>query len=57
MSSCSGNWTDSGAGHLTLSINGQGPAAWNYAIEDNVLTMRNAQGIELKYNRRAYTQF
>jgi hypothetical protein len=53
MSSCAGTWTDSGRGHLTASINGQVPTEWDYSIENGVLTMRNGQGSEIKYNRRA----
>jgi hypothetical protein len=55
VSSCSGTWTDSGTGQVTLTVNGQGPKVWNYSIENNVLTLKNDQGIELKYNRRAFT--
>jgi hypothetical protein len=51
-SSCSGTWSVSNGTRLTASINGQAPAQWDYSIENAVLTMKNAQGVELKYNRR-----
>jgi hypothetical protein len=52
MSSCSGTWSVSNGTRLTASLNGQPPAQWDYSIENAVLTMKNAQGVELKYNRR-----
>jgi hypothetical protein len=55
MSSCSGTWTDSGTRQLTMTINGQGPTVWSYSIENDVLTLKNDQGIEFKYNRRAFS--
>ncbi|GAC1413082.1 MAG: hypothetical protein NVSMB53_10410 [Gemmatimonadaceae bacterium] len=52
ISSCSGTWTDSGAGHLAVSMNGQVPMEWDYSIDNAVLTTRDAHGREAKYNRR-----
>jgi Domain of unknown function (DUF4440) len=51
ISSCSGTWTDAGGRHLSVSINGQVPTAWDYSIENGVLSMRVGQGREVKYNR------
>jgi hypothetical protein len=52
MSACSGTWTDSGKGHLAMTINGQ-LAARDYRIENGVLTLMNVDGNEIKYNRMA----
>ena len=49
---CSGTWTDSGNGHLAMNINGQ-LAERDYRIENGVLTLRNGDGSEIKYNRMA----
>ena len=66
MGSCSGTWTDAGGGHLTVSrcilrivprkmtcSLAQGLIQWDYSIEGAVLTLKNPQGIEAKFNRRA----
>lgn len=66
IGSCSGTWTDAGGGHLTVSLCilrivprkmtcslAQGRIQWDYFIEEGVLTLRNPQGIEAKFNRHA----
>ncbi len=53
MSACTGTWSVSNGTRLMASINGQAPVQWNYSIENAVLTLKNAQGAELKYNRRS----
>ena len=55
MNTCSEARTKSGSGHLTMSVNEKG---WeqDYSSENGVLTLRNSQGMELKYNRRAASE-
>jgi len=51
FSSCSGVWTNSGDGSVSVSINGQPAQRWNYSVENNFLTMRHGDGTEIMYNR------
>lgn len=55
MRSCSGKWTTSGA-HLTVSLSGQVLTEWDYSIKNGVLTTKDVQGGEAKYNRRTPSQ-
>jgi hypothetical protein len=61
-SSCSGTWTDSGSGHLTVTLN-RFTVERDYSIENGVLTLKYVEGKdggnvkhvsrEVKYIRRA----
>lgn len=51
LNSCSGVWTNSGDGSVSVSINGQPAQRWNYSVENNFLTMRHGDGTEIMYNR------